>query len=214
MDEHYLSTYLKDHLPALGLDYETYGAYIIGLVDDEDNDGDWDSIVELLAASSDSHSDETDAVWSDLKNDIMQQQRIHTAKEVAEKEQALQQKALHEKERLGKEIELAQQAPSTDCKKKPALTDAQRAIVDKYAYDESEVYDKDGNLVPDKANSETVVTNKDVAAQLNMEKAKELRKQNTSSKKDAQMETKQAKLDKLKIKEDRRKRAVKGERKK
>jgi hypothetical protein len=52
-----------------------------------------------------------------------------------------------------------------------------------------------------------------VAAQVAAERKQELRNAAGPSKKDAQKETKQAKLDKAKLKEDRRKRAVKGERK-
>jgi hypothetical protein len=214
---HYLSAYLEERLPALGLDYETYGSYVIGIVDadstdnDEEASHDWDDILELLAASSESHSDDA-AVWLTFQQDILQRRADHRIQESADRESVAQQKALHEKERLAKEIELAQLTPEVK-KVKPQLTDAQKAIVAKYAYDDSIIYDKDGNLVETKDLDQKVVSNKDVAAQVAAERKQELRNAAGPSKKDAQKETKQAKLDKAKLKEDRRKRAVKGERK-
>lgn len=213
--EHYLSSYLHDRLPALGLDYSTYGSYLIGLVDnnndndDGENDDHWNDVLELLAASSESHADDTH-VWIDLKQELVRRQAQYHCKAVVEKEQALQLKTMEEKERWSREIALAQRQQENLLEKptKAPLTLAQQAIVDKYAYDESEVYDKDGNLVqqPSDSSSGTFMSNKDVAMH-------EIRKPTVPSKKDAQKETKQAKLDKLKLKEDRRKRAVKGERK-
>jgi hypothetical protein len=213
LHEHYLSSYLQDRLPALGLDYDTYGSYLVGLIDnDNDNDNDenenhWKDILELLAASSESHADDANA-WINLKEELLRRQVQYNSKVVVEKEQALQLKTMEEKERWGREIELAQKQTLLEKPTKAPLTLAQQAILDKYAYDESEVYDKDGNLVqqPSDSSSSTLMSNKDVAVQ-------EIRKSTVPSKKDAQKETKQAKLDKLKLKEDRRKRAVKGERK-
>ena len=97
-DHHFLADYLEGRLPELGLDYDTYGSYVMGLVpeDDEEVGGgadeeEWESILELLQASSESHGDD-EQVWLDLKGEIRKRQEEHWASKNKEKEEAKQQK--------------------------------------------------------------------------------------------------------------------------
>jgi hypothetical protein len=67
---HYLDEYLTEILPQLGLDVETYGPYVTGYAnEDEDTDDGMDDLIELLRASSESHGDD-DASWTKFRNDI------------------------------------------------------------------------------------------------------------------------------------------------
>jgi hypothetical protein len=77
-EHHYLDSFLQERLPALGLDYETYGSYVRGLVDEDDGDTNadvesdnttWDEIMDLLQASSETHCDDSE-VWISLKQEI------------------------------------------------------------------------------------------------------------------------------------------------
>ena len=105
-----------------------------------------------------------------------------------------------------------------------------KALLDQYAYDTSEQFDNDGNLIDpncvatnskgSKGNKkgiegeEEVLSNRAAAQKANTEKAQSLRNAQSTgtNKKIEQMKTKSAKLDKMKQKEERRKRASKGER--
>ena len=79
MDEHYLSAYLEETLPEIGLDYETYGPYVTGLFPTTSDGGEEDNfedveeeinnIIELLQSSSETHSDD-EQCWIQLKNEI------------------------------------------------------------------------------------------------------------------------------------------------
>jgi hypothetical protein len=208
---HYLDAYLQERLPALGLDYETYGSYVTGLT--EDDEADWDEIMELLQASSESHGDD-DASWISLKEELQKRQARHE-EELAEKMDKQKQERLEEdQERLLQDIALSQQAKEELLHVKPKeIDDAKKALLARFAYDESETYDNDGKMVASGGTSDNVITNKDMAAQVNQEKSKELKQQSGSSKKDEQAKTKQAREDKVRGKEERRKKTTKGERK-
>jgi hypothetical protein len=72
---HYLDEYLSEILPKLGLDTETYGPYVTGFAnEDEDTDEGMDDLIELLRASSESHGDE-DASWQDFRNEILRRRK-------------------------------------------------------------------------------------------------------------------------------------------
>lgn len=75
-EQHYLDAYLADILPKLGLDFETYGPYVTG-TDEED---DFDDIIELLRASSESHSDDDDS-WTDFKLHIEKRRKEYISGE-------------------------------------------------------------------------------------------------------------------------------------
>ena len=106
------------------------------------------------------------------------------------------------------------------------MSAAKKALLDQYAYDTSEQFDNDGNLIDPNAaanskgnkkggeGEEEVLSNRAAAQKANEEKTQSLRKAQSggTNKKTEQMKTKAAKLDKMKQKEERRKRAGKGER--
>mmetsp|Transcript_3370 Transcript_3370/g.4878 ORF Transcript_3370/g.4878 Transcript_3370/m.4878 type:complete len:83 (-) Transcript_3370:818-1066(-) len=75
-DDHFLSEFLESRLPELGLDFETYGPYVMGVVgsdgEDDQDEGSLDDILELLKASSETRSDDDDA-WDNLKKEIQLQ---------------------------------------------------------------------------------------------------------------------------------------------
>jgi hypothetical protein len=196
---HYLSPFLEKRLPELGLDYETYGPYVMGGMEDEDE---MEGVLELLQASSETHGDDLEA-WKALKEEILKLQREQLQKEHEAFEEEQQRQHEKEKERLKHDIELALHQPPPQAKKKEVDSQTQ-ALVDRFAYEQ------DGEETEEEVQ---VVTNKAAAAQMHVEKVKELSHGHTQSKREAQQETKKAKAEKIQMKEERRKRAQKGERK-
>lgn len=72
---HYLDEYLSKTLPQLGLDAETYGPYVTGFAnEDEDTDEGMDDLIELLRASSESHGDD-DASWQEFRGEILRRRK-------------------------------------------------------------------------------------------------------------------------------------------
>lgn len=207
-----MHAFLEERLPVLGLDVETYGSYLIGLVDEGDGE-EWDDILELLQASSETHSDD-EAAWVELKTEIQRLQREQD-EVVRQKELDARQTKLQEgQERLAQEIALSKQAEEEAADKaehKKELDDAKRAVVERYAYDESEVYGNDGQLLSG-GGSEKIVNNKEAAAQAHLDTVKQEKNKNVASKKDEQKKTADAKKDKQRVKEERRNRTTKGER--
>ena len=250
-DMHYLDSFLQERLPALGLEYETYGPYVRGLVgDDDDNaddehnnnnnsnhdnddnhhddtmdpDSDWNDVLELLQASSETHADDPNAFLVVLKRQLHERRAQHRA-DVQRRAQAQRiERHAHEQAMLARDIELAKLRKNDEdelmmkqqsSKGSAVMDDAKRLIVARFEYDESELYGEDGTLVKlssADADGEQVLTNKDAAAMAHQEKLNQMKSQKTTSKKDEQLKTKQAKLDKVKQKEERRNKAQKGER--
>ena len=69
-EEHALTEFLSQRLPQLGLDAETYAPYLLPLLNaDEKDDDEWNGVLELLQASSETHSDD-DTAWNALRVDI------------------------------------------------------------------------------------------------------------------------------------------------
>ena len=142
-----------------------------------------------------------------------------------------------EDEKRFQEIELAKQTEEEANKKKieqqtkqnsgSSLDDmdpVKRALMERFAYDDSELYDDNGELIVSSGTSsndakgkgrggdETEESNRSIAQKLNKEKAQELRKAQVQTKSEERVKTKNAKLEKINKKEERRKRAQKGER--
>jgi predicted patatin/cPLA2 family phospholipase len=70
-ENHQLCDYLNETLPTLSLDPETYLPYITGCLDTfQDEDDEFDEIIALLQASSESHSDD-EQIWPKLKEEIL-----------------------------------------------------------------------------------------------------------------------------------------------
>lgn len=257
----HLHSYLNEILPTLGLDSETYSPYIMGCVASNEHDEGIETlseelgeIIELLRASSETHSDD-ETTWDEFKSKVINHHREYI-KYLKEKKDAemLELKKVgilsivyylewqngcfdshlcqllfckkaeeirHQQEIIDameaqREMESRKQRNETK-----EISAAKKALLDQYAYDTSELYDKDGNVIDITTNSkgkdvnkaDEDLSNREVANKVNAEKAQTLRKgHNTTSKQEERIKTKNAKLDKLKQKEERRQRATKGER--
>jgi len=212
---HALAPFLEERLPALGLDYETYGAYVLPLLTDEEADADeWDSVLELLQASSETHSD-NDTVWKELRRDIEAAWQSHRQELQQQEQKRHEQREQEMKEQLEREVQeitqqLDQNAAAAPSKVTNIAVDdaAKRALLNRFAYEdpEGEGSDEDNEAPPH-------ITNQQAAQQLEQVKHQELRAHKTTTKREEQQKTAQAKKNKLQLKEERRQRASKGERK-
>lgn len=222
-DDHALSDFLRDRLPQVGLDYDTYGPYVLPLLQSEEADPEeWDSVVELLQASSESHSDD-DSIWIQLRVDIQEEwkkylQKIHNQKEEKNIQRAEElSKKLAEERRIAEQAAAASSLSSQDQtaatsnnnnndNNKSQSDEAKKALLDRFGYEmdneEGGDFDREGNPL----------TNQQIAAQAVHDKQQEMRsKAGLTSKKDEQAKTAKAKQDKAIQKEERRKRAAKVE---
>lgn len=206
---HALAPFLEERLPALGLDFETYGAYILPLLTDaeEQDDDEWASVMELLQASSESHIDDTQA-WLGLRRDIDSAWKAHRDQVRLREQQEHDQREHNLKSQIERDREIAREAEASGGERKKisareTTDDAKRALVDRFAYEDDNGNDDD----------EAPVTNQEVAKQREEEASKELRSHKQTTKKEEQQKTKEARLNKVQLKEERKKRATKGERK-
>lgn len=229
-EEHYLNSYLSKILPSLGLDYDTYNPYITGLfaLEDESNavgqaqDGfdedTLDDIMQLLQSSSETH-DEDEEQFIEMKKTILKLKNEHDYNERRRKEgeAVTNQKLAEERAKLAilsvKEEEEAarkQQAAKKLLKAEQGVDVAD--IFERYGYDEE---DTSGGKKNDESEVE-VQSNREVAKQLDRDRTANVRNEASKkfqSKNIAREATNRHKADKMKKKEDRKKKAVKGERK-
>jgi hypothetical protein len=84
-EEHYLESFLAVQLPKLGLDYDTYGPYVVGVfnvgqsMDDAFNENELDDVLEILRASSEEESYSSDNhVWDQLEWDVIEKHEEYT----------------------------------------------------------------------------------------------------------------------------------------
>ena len=199
-----LLPFLQQRLPELGLDEETYAPYVLGTTEDEEE---LTEVVQLLQASSESHAEEEE-IWESLRKDICEKMKLdkdyHEQKHQKELES---QKAKLEDQLAQAKLE-QQNAPEKEEKKSSKVDDAtKKALMQRFGYEE----DGDGSTTKDEG--EAAATNKQVAAAANLERARELRSKKIQTKKGEQQKTKEQKANKAQLKEDRRKRTTKGERK-
>jgi hypothetical protein len=220
-DASHLTAFLQERLVELGLDYETYGPYVLGIEVSSDNDNEndeeaqeeVDQVCQLLQASSESETyAEDDAVWTELGQQILKHIKLDN-----DDKQALKQMNIQlEKQQLQDQLALAKQEKRPDPQEtssaasastsKSSMDDAaKKAMLQRFAYEQD---DDDAG-----GDAGVAVTNKQVAEQANMAKTKELKSRKVSTKKEEQAKTKDDRLNKAQAKEDRKKRAVKGERK-
>jgi hypothetical protein len=220
-EEHYLESFLSVQLPKLGLDYDTYGPYVVGVFDVGESSNtdaafdeeELDSVLELLRASSDDHHD--DVAWEQLKRDIVAKHEEYTRELQKVQEKQRQEAQLREQERLRHDIEIARTMPVEKKKQHVAeIMDEQqkRALVERFAYEELQEEEEE-----QQSEADIVVSNKHVVHEANATKTttKESRlsaQKKTTTKREEQAATKQQKLLKMKAKEERRKRATKSER--
>ena len=229
----YLSAYLKERLPQIGLDYETYGPYVLGVESDITNEDDEpeeevNEVVQLLQASSETHSDNQD-IWDDLNKQIIEKMKQDALNVESKKQEELhmQQKQLEEKlsraklEQQQKEYEKQSTAAATSKTSSSMNDDAKRDLLNRFGYEKDDDGDDGGGGGKSKGkgkgggggdDDDKVMTNREVAAQVHLEKAKELRSKKTQTKKEEQQKTKENRLNKEKAKEERKKKTTKGER--
>jgi hypothetical protein len=217
--QHTLTSFLEERLPALGLDAETYTPYLLPLLTEEDKDEEeWEAVLELLQASSETHSDDTEA-WQTLRVDCQTAWRNHQLVVVAQQQAAADAREAQlqaEREQVAQDLARQQQEKAITTTKVGSggttVVDekAKQALVARYAYDMDEDATGGGT---NKTDDDTPLTNKQIAAQAALEQARQLRGQAVTTKKDEQQKTAKAKQEKARLKEERRKRATKGERK-
>jgi hypothetical protein len=210
-ESHALEPFLTKRLTELGLDYDTYGPYLFPLLtesEDADED-DWEGVMGLLQASSESHCDDEQA-WKDLRVDIDAAWKTYRDAVVASEKQDLEHNAQEMKEKLERDRQLAVEAAilEEEKKAKPAeskvVDEAKRAMIARFAYEE------DGENGEEE---EAPVTNKQAAARFSQEKQKEEKSKHVVTKREEQQKTSADRMDKAKAKEDRRQRSTKQERK-
>eukprot|EP00536_Pseudo-nitzschia_multiseries_P005563 jgi/Psemu1/295932/fgenesh1_pm.105_\ len=217
---------LQERLPELGLDVEMYGPYVWGDEDESDSDDDKevdelkDIVVGVLQASSETHADD-DGVWLELIEQILEANRLDSEFRREQREQVLQETKTKMEEDLARaKLEEKEADPEKDQKKKSSQVDEEtkRRLMQQYGYDEP-AYDADapGTGKSSKAGAAaataTVTTNRDAAKAANLEKARELRGAQKTTKAEERKKTKEQRASKADLKEARRKRAQKGERK-
>jgi hypothetical protein len=220
-EQHYLESFLSVQLPKLGLDYDTYGPYVVGVftvgessnTDAAFDEEELDSVLELLRASSDDHHD--DVSWEQLKRDVIAKHEEYTREFQKVQEKQRHEAQLREQERLRHDIEIARTMPVEKKKRVAEMNEQKRALVERFAYEELQEEEAE-----EESEADIVVSNKHVAHEANATKTttKESRssaqktKTTMTTKREEQAATKQQKLLKMKAKEERRKRATKSER--
>lgn len=226
-----LVAFLEERLPQLGLDGETYGGYVLGTSDNDE----LAEIIELLKASSSGGGDDNDdgnadgddqdlasddAVWEQLMADIQtklqldQDFRDQKAAEHRQHNKALLEEQLAQA-KLEQEQGKQQQQPakSGGGSNNSAVDEAtKQALLSRFAY-ENDNEDEQGGGGGGGGDDEAPLTNKQLAAQANLDKARELKAQKGTTKREEQQKTKEQRNSKQQLKEERRKKTVKGERK-
>ena len=223
--EHYLSSFLQSALPALGLDSDTYGPYLLGLfpleeVDETDaiDEEELQNVLELLQGSSETHADQDEAFVA-LKAELMlrKEQYRMDSKQKAEqlKTEAIKQQE-EQKRRSAEEVERLRR---TMDEKKTMIGDdtpdklLKLRLIQQYAYDDSIQYDSKGDPIEPENTTVSENINR-LNKELEMkERQAHLKKDSEKTKKTAREETAKQNLMKAQAKEERRQRATKGERK-
>jgi hypothetical protein len=228
-DTPHLTAFLQVRLVELGLDYDTYGPYVLGIEVGNDNDDDNDEeaqeeieqVCQLLQASSESELYmQNDEVWTELGRQILLEIRKDNDDQLALQQTRIQfgKQQLQDQLDLAKQENIDQPKPSSETTTTTTTTTAssstskssideaaKKAMLQRFAYEQDD--DEPGE-------EGGAVTNKQVAQQVTTAKAQELKsKKGLNTKKLEQAKTKDDRANKAQAKEDRKKRAVKGERK-
>ncbi len=216
-EEHPLLTLLlNERLPTLGLDIETYGPYIVALFPISDTPGDsigeelegWDEIVELLKASSELQNLE-DSVWEKLRVDLVSTWQSYRELQIEQHREKLMEKEQHLQKMLEVERDMALMNAETKSNASAVTLNgsnnnssiddaAKRALLNRFGYEEDTNVDgggKEGGTTDSSNMTSTKPQHPPV-----------------TTKREEQQKTKAAQQQKVDAKEERRKRAVKGER--
>lgn len=212
-----LENYVAARLADLGLDAETYAPYVLPAVrnegTEEETREEWETVLQLLQASSETHADE-DECWQQFRRDVQEEYRKLTAQEEEERrrrEAEEQVRREQEQEQLRMDLQESRQAVENHetSAGKPQLDAAKQALLARFAYEDSDDDIKEEELPLDVPASGAVKASPGTNTSSN---AKASAAPPTTSKQVERQKTKQAKEAKLAAKEERRKRAVKGER--
>jgi hypothetical protein len=216
MDEeaHALEPFLTKRLTDLGLDYETYGPYVLPLLTEVEHadEDDWEGVMQLLQASSESHCDD-DQAWKDLRVDIDATWKTHRDAVIESEKQELGHKNQEMKEILERDRQKAAEAAILEEEKKKAkpaetsnkvVDEAKRAMIARYAFEEDDENEEE---------EDAPETNKQVAARTSREKSAEEKNKHVVTKREEQQKTAAERMGKAKLKEERRERSTKQERK-
>jgi len=233
-EEHpHLVEYLEERLPQLGLDSDTYGAYVVGVVPTTTTTttsttattDELEEIMELLKASIEDESiAEDESMWIDLIENIQiqmkldQEQRHQHHQEERQKQKdamqaKLEQAKLEQEEEEQKVAAVAATAKSSSSSNNQMDEASKKAMLARFAYEDDGQDDEDGEGNNNDDEAPSINLNKQAAAQAVIDKAKELRSKKVQTKTEEQQKTKEMKANKQQLKEERRKRAQKVERK-
>eukprot|EP00339_Tiarina_fusa_P024084 CAMPEP_0117047900 /NCGR_PEP_ID=MMETSP0472-20121206/33087_1 /TAXON_ID=693140 ORGANISM="Tiarina fusus, Strain LIS" /NCGR_SAMPLE_ID=MMETSP0472 /ASSEMBLY_ACC=CAM_ASM_000603 /LENGTH=157 /DNA_ID=CAMNT_0004760745 /DNA_START=179 /DNA_END=648 /DNA_ORIENTATION=- len=132
-----LVTLLTDRLPSLGLDYETYGPYVWGVVDNTDED-ELSEVMQLLQASSEDYADDEDK-WTELTKDIQGAMKQDKEFRQAKDREKIDAERMKMEEQLAKaKLEKASLPPPDAKSQKSSTVDdaTKKALMQRYAYEE------------------------------------------------------------------------------
>lgn len=225
---------LQERLPQLGLDADMYGPYVWGDEDetdlDDDRDGDELSeiVLGVLQASSETHADDDD-VWTELIEHIQNANKLDSQLRRDEREKhLLETKTKMEEDLARAKLEEATVIADDQKKNKSSQVDDEqkRILMQRYGYDVPDEDEDQGigfgansSGASQKTSSAAAAgataptNNRDVAKAAYQEKSKELRGAQKTTKAEERKKTKEQRTNKAQLKEARRKRATKGERK-
>ena len=228
-EDHALTEFLYERLPTLGLDAGTYAPYLLPLLtEDERDDEEWESVMELLRASPETHGDDTDAfvalrrdiarAWQDHRDEVSRLRQVQSEQRVKELEQTLlEERKAVEAALVEAEEQRRRNHAGTASTASSSSTDdaAKRALLSRFAYDVDDDDGGGGGGTTKKGGDADAapLTNQQIAELAKQEAQQALRGKSVQTKKEEQQKTAQARLEKARLKEERRKKATKGERK-
>lgn len=221
-EKHFLFAFLQQTLPSLGLDDEIYGPYLLGIFPQDENQAlakideeELNNVLDLLQGSSQTHASDGEA-FKTLGKELLERNEHYWCEYRIKMEQLKKDAKKQQEEQRTEEFkELAMEENKKERRKDPEEDLVKLRVVQQYAYDDSITYDDNGDPI-DTTNEnkgrgdEALITGKGYNVGKNQQA---IPKPGTdTSKKAAREETARQKLMKIQAKEERRKRAVKGER--
>jgi hypothetical protein len=233
-EPHFLFSFLQQTLPTLGLDDEIYGPYLLGIFPQADesqsvaeiDEEELNNVLDLLQGSSQTHASDGEA-FTALRAELLERNENYWCEYRIKMEQ-LKKDAMQqlEEERKRQETEASEQVVKENKKDRrndPEEDLVKLRVVQQYAYDDSITYDANGDPIDttnaikgrgDEVLDSTGKGNRFNSSSNNVGKDQQPIPKTGSekSKKAAREETARQKMMKIQAKEERRKRAVKGER--
>lgn len=234
-EKHFLFSFLQQTLPSLGLDDEIYGPYLLGIFPQNENQSlakideeELNNVLDLLQGSSQTHASDREA-FKTLGKELLERYEQYWCEyrikmEQLKKDAKKQQEEQRRRQETEEFQELAVEENKKERRKDPEEDLVKLRVIQQYAYDDSITYDANGDPI-DTTNEnkgredEALITGKGYrfhSTTNNNNVGKDQQptpKPGTEkSKKTAREETARQKLMRIQAKEERRKRAIKGER--